>query len=131
MVRKESGFSSRITNNIASDNKYWGIFTGFTTDILIENNTTSGSVIQHGIYVSNSRVPNDNPVVRGNIIYGNKKNGIQLNGDCFSGGDGIITGGIIENNFVFSNGWKGLCIISAPNTLIKNNVILVAQRGHY
>lgn len=55
---------------------------GFSPNITVENNKTFGTVEQHGIYLSNSSVPHDNYVVRGNESYRNAMNGIQLNGDC-------------------------------------------------
>ena len=42
------------------------------------------------------RVTNDNPVIRSNETYDNHGNGIQVNGDCGSGGDGSITGAVID-----------------------------------
>ena len=41
-----------IRDNHTHHNGYWGIFTGHVNDLLIENNKTSGSTIEHGIYVS-------------------------------------------------------------------------------
>ena len=43
-----------IVNNTTDRNTWWGIFTGFSDYVDIENNTTSNSVNEHGIYVSNS-----------------------------------------------------------------------------
>ena len=111
-----------VQNNVVGPNGKWGIFTGFTPDLQILDNVTYGSVIEHGIYVSNSDVPNDNPVIRGNVSYGNGVNGIQLNGDCFAGGDGVIEGALIEGNRVYGNQNKGFSIISAPGARIQNNV---------
>jgi len=112
-----------VRNNVAGPNGRWGIFTGFAPEVQILDNVTSGSVSQHGIYVSNSDTPDDNPVIQGNESYGNRQNGIQLNGDCHAGGDGVIEGALIENNVVHDNTNKGLSIISAPEARIQNNVI--------
>jgi len=101
----------------------WGILTGFARRILIENNETSRSGGQHGIYVSNSYDAEDKPVIRGNHVWGNAINGIQLNGDLYAGGDGLISGAVIENNTVHNNGVKGLSIISVANSDIRNNLI--------
>ena len=54
----------------------------------IENNETSRSGEQHGIYASNSA---DRPMIRGNKIWGNAMCGIHMNGDISQGGDGVIT----------------------------------------
>ena len=59
---------------------------------------------EHGIYVGNS---GDRPIVRGNIAWGNQVCGIHMNGDVSQGGDGIISGALVENNVIFDNGRKG------------------------
>ncbi|MFA4831517.1 MAG: right-handed parallel beta-helix repeat-containing protein [Patescibacteria group bacterium] len=126
-VRVINGRGVVIKNNNIHNNGYWGILTGWTPDIQIINNIAYdqiGANAQHGIYVSNSNISPDNPIVRGNISYGNKQNGIQLNGDCgTTPTDGWIDGGSIEGNTVYNNGWKGLSIISVRNAIIQNNVI--------
>lgn len=112
-----------IKNNSVGPNARWGIFTGFASGVQILNNKTFNSGTEHGIYVSNSRVANDNPVIRGNESYGNTRSGIQLNGDCYSGGDGVINGAIIENNIVYNNTAKGLSLISIAASVVRNNVL--------
>ncbi|MEX2561074.1 MAG: right-handed parallel beta-helix repeat-containing protein, partial [Pirellulales bacterium] len=49
-----------VRGNETDKNGVWGVFTAFTNDVLIENNVTSRSAQQHGIYVSNS---GDRPVI--------------------------------------------------------------------
>lgn len=117
-----------VRNNVAGHNRVWGILSGFSPNILVENNKTFGSLEQHGIYLSNSSVPHDNYVVRGNESYWNAMNGIQLNGDCATKSelgetDGTIEDAIVENNIVHENRLKGLSIISAPGALIRDNLI--------
>ena len=112
-----------IRNNRVGPNGKWGIFTGFAVGVQILQNETFGSGREHGIYVSNSRDDNDRPIVRGNISHHNGFSGIQLNGDCESGGDGKIDGAIVENNVVYENNYKGLSIIAAPGILIQNNLV--------
>ncbi len=112
-----------IRNNIVRGSGLTGILTGWTPSILIENNKASGSLDQHGIYVSNSNTPNDNPIVRGNECFGNNQNGIQFNGDCWEGGDGIIEGALIEGNRIHDNNWKGFSLISVQSSVIQNNLI--------
>ncbi|RIK80088.1 MAG: hypothetical protein DCC67_09865 [Planctomycetota bacterium] len=72
-----------IRNVHAYDNGRWGIFTGHVEDLFIENNQTSGSVLEHGIYISNS---GDRPVLRGNHSWGNHGSGIHMNADLSQGG---------------------------------------------
>jgi Bacterial Ig domain/Right handed beta helix region/RTX calcium-binding nonapeptide repeat (4 copies) len=115
-----------IRNNLTDSNGRWGIFTGFSDDLLIENNITSHSILEHGIYVSNS---GDRPIIRGNISFGNHANGIHMNGDLSQGGDGIISGALVENNTIYDNGTGGGSGINADgvqdsrfqNNLLYNN----------
>ena len=112
-----------IRNNHCTQNNTWGIFTGFTDDIIIENNICSYSAQQHGIYVSNS---GDRPVVKNNECFGNNDCGIQLNADESQGGDGIITNAVIEGNVLHDNGAGGGSAINldgVQNSIICNNII--------
>ncbi len=112
-----------IQNNILDQNGYWGIFTGFSDDQLIQNNVASRSARQHGIYVSNS---GDRPVIRGNELWGNYQNGIHMNGDATVGGDGIISGAVIEGNVIYDNGRGGGAGINADgvqNSRFVNNLL--------
>ncbi|MDH4037352.1 MAG: right-handed parallel beta-helix repeat-containing protein [Candidatus Krumholzibacteria bacterium] len=112
-----------LRNNYVHRCARWGIFTAYATDIQILDNVCANSGEEHGIYVSNSTVASDNPVIRGNECFGNLHNGIQLNGDCTSSGDGVISGALIENNIIHDNGWKGFSLISVQNSTIQNNIL--------
>jgi len=112
-----------IRNVTASNNGRWGIFTGHVDDLLIESNRTSGSVAEHGIYVSNS---GDRPIVRNNIAWSNNGSGIQLNADESQGGDGIITQAVISGNVIYDNGrggGSGINLDGVQNSLIVNNLL--------
>ncbi len=100
-----------------------GILTGWVTDLQIINNECANTVRQHGIYVSNSDSPDDNVVIRGNECYGNNNNGLQVNGDCWVGGDGIVQNVVIEDNIIRDNNWKGMSLISMQNSVVRNNII--------
>jgi hypothetical protein len=116
-----------ICNVRAYNNGYWGILTGFVNDLLIENNETSGSAVEHGIYVSNS---GDRPVIRGNQSYGNRANGIHMNGDASLGGDGVITGALVSGNTIWNNGLgggSGINMDGVQNSRVENNLIYDAQ----
>src|SRR4051812_16002194 len=80
---------------MCDQNGVWGIFSGFSDDLLIENNTASRSVNQHGIYVSNS---GDRPIIRNNTLWGNHDCGIHMNDDVTQGGDGIISNALVEGS---------------------------------
>lgn len=119
-----------IRNVHAYDNGRWGIFTGHVNDLLIENNETSGSVLEHGIYVSNS---GDRPVIRHNVTWGNHGAGIHMNGDASQGGDGLITGALVSGNRVYGNaasingggfgGGSGINMDGVQNSRIENNLL--------
>src|SRR5262245_40234968 len=112
-----------VKNNRVARSAHTGILTGWTPGIQIIDNISYGAMAQHGIYVSNSRVSPDDVVIRGNESYGNGQNGVQLNGDCWEGGDGIISNALIEGNFIHDNNWKGFSLILVQNSIIRNNII--------
>ncbi len=119
-----------IRNNSMDQNNSWGILTGFSDDLLIENNVCSRSKVEHGIYVSNS---GDRPVIRGNTCWGNNANGIHMNGDLSAGsgggttdGDGVITNAVVENNTLYDNGaagGSGINCDGVQRSTIRNNLI--------
>ena len=112
-----------IRNNRMDQNTMWGILTGFSDDLLIEGNVASRSQVEHGIYVSNS---GDRPIIRNNTSWGNRANGIHMNGDVSLGGDGIISGALVENNIIYENGVGGGSGINGDgvqNSRFQNNLI--------
>ena len=88
-IRSVTNQNVIIRNNNVDGMGTWGIFTAFSDDIVIEDNTASHSQSQHGIYVSNS---SQRPVIRGNTLFGNNDCGLHMNGDVSQGGVGVITG---------------------------------------
>ena len=122
-IRATHSAGSTIRHIRADHNRSWGIFTSFCDDLLIEANTASRSVREHGIYVSNSA---DRPVIRGNLVRGNRNCGIHMNGDLSQGGDGIISNALIENNVIFDNGQGGGSAINGDgvqDSIIRNNLL--------
>ena len=112
-----------IRGNTGDLNGRWGILTGFSDDLLIENNVMSRSQAEHGIYVGNS---GDRPVIRRNVVWGNRANGIHMNGDLSQGGDGIISGAVVEANTIYDNGLgggSGINCDGVQSSIIRNNVI--------
>jgi len=112
-----------VRNNLCEDNGVWGIFTGFTNDLLVENNICSGSGDEHGIYVSNS---SDRPVLHSNTCFSNRGSGIQINADANFEGDGISSDAQIYNNTLYDNGRGGGAAINldgAVDALIYNNLL--------
>ena len=112
-----------LRHNFSHHNGVWGIFTGYAQNVVIEDNETSFSGAEHGIYVSNSA---DNPVIRGNVVHHNHASGIQINADPFLPGDGIITLAIIEDNIIYENGVGGgaaINLASVRQAKIRNNLL--------
>ena len=103
-VRAVVGSHVTIRGIRAAHNGSWGIFTAHCDDVALIGNQVSNSVKEHGIYVSNS---GDRPLIRGNVSWGNRGCGIHMNGDLSQGGDGIISGAVVENNVIFENGKGG------------------------
>src|SRR5258706_9159139 len=89
-----------VRGNHVDQSGKWGVFAGFCEDFVVEGNELSRSGTQHGVYSSNSA---DRPVIRGNTIWGNAQCGIHLNGDISQGGDGVISGAVIEGNIIRDN----------------------------
>lgn len=112
-----------IRDNVADQNGRWGIFTGYSEDLLIENNQASRSELEHGIYVSNSA---DRPIVRDNLVWGNFGSGIQINSDGTLPGDGIIKDALVERNTVYGNGAGGgsaLNMDGVQDSVFVNNLL--------
>ncbi|MCK6555332.1 right-handed parallel beta-helix repeat-containing protein [Candidatus Binatia bacterium] len=120
-----------IRNCHCHHNSRWGIFTGFARDLVIEDNETSFSAVEHGIYVSNS---GDRPAVRRNRVHDNRASGIQLNADPLllgddpndPQGDGIIEDATIEANVIHGNGAGGgaaINLASVRSSAIRNNLL--------
>jgi Right handed beta helix region len=112
-----------VRNCRLGNNQRWGILTGFTNDFVAEGNEAYGSVIEHGIYISNSC---DRPIVRDNHVHDNRGNGIHLNGDASQGGDGLITDAVIERNTIHGNGLGGGSGINGDGlvgAVIRNNLL--------
>ncbi len=112
-----------LRRNHCHHNSRWGIFTGYAEGILIEDNVTSYSAIEHGIYVSNT---SDNPVIRRNVAHHNNASGIQINADPALPGDGIISNAVVEANTAYENGLAGgaaINLASVTFSRIVNNVL--------
>jgi uncharacterized protein (TIGR03382 family) len=112
-----------VRGNHLDANGKWGVFSGFCDDLVVEDNTVSHSVEQHGIYASNSA---DRPVIRRNRIWGNAMCGIHMNGDISQGGDGVISDAIVEDNVIWDNGTAGGSAINGDGivaAVIRNNVL--------
>ncbi len=112
-----------IRNCTGGYNGRWGILTGFADDLLIEDNEMHHSIAEHGIYVSNS---GDRPVIRRNVSHDNFAIGIHMNGDASLGGDGVISGALVEDNIIHGNGvggGSGINMDGVSDSVVRNNLI--------
>ena len=122
-IRSVTNNHVTIRGNTGDMNGRWGILTGFSDDLLIENNTMTRSVAEHGIYVGNS---GDRPVIRRNVVWGNNANGVHMNGDLSQGGDGVISGAVVEDNIIHDNGvagGSGINCDGVQSSIIRNNLL--------
>jgi parallel beta-helix repeat protein len=112
-----------LTHNVCQNNHTWGIFTAFSDNVVITDNTCSGSVTQHGVYVSNTC---SGPVVSYNTLFGNAGAGLHMNGDVSQGDVGVITNALVIGNVIFNNGTAGASGINCDgvqNSVIENNLL--------
>lgn len=123
-LRVQGGHHVTVRNCVFGNNATWGLFTGFSEHLLIENNDCFGSTNEHGIYVSNTA---DNPTLRGNRCWSNGGGGIQINADINTPpGDGIITNALIEGNVLYDNGRLGggaLNLDGIQYSTVRNNLL--------
>jgi len=116
-----------IRNNIVHNNGWsggkTGIFAAFTNDIIIEGNESYNNG-EHGIYINNS---SDRFTIRDNHVYDNANSGIHLNGDIESGGDGVMTDGLVENNIITNNavvgGGAAINMDGVSDSTVLNNLL--------
>lgn len=92
-----------VRNNYVEKSGRTGIFFAFCNNAIAEGNFSRFNG-EHGIYVSNS---SDFPTVRGNLLEGNYGCGLHVNGDANMGGDGLVSYGLIEANWIWDNGKGG------------------------
>ncbi|MDA0989866.1 MAG: right-handed parallel beta-helix repeat-containing protein [Verrucomicrobia bacterium] len=109
-------------------NGVWGIQTVLSDRITVEDCQLYGSGEQHGVYFSTT----DHPVVRRCHIFDNAACGIHFNGDKREGGDGLISGGVVEDNVIHGNGRLGGAAVnmdSAEQMTVRNNLIFDNRAG--
>lgn len=110
-----------IKNNKLSNAVNTNLYLSEVSNSLIEGNVVSGAQQEHGIYLANAG--SDNTTLRNNVIFGNQIEGIHMNGDESVGGDGVITGLLIENNTIYDNGQNGMNMDGVRNSTIQNNLV--------
>jgi len=112
-----------IRNCISGNNGRWGIQSTLSDYLTVENCELFGSRREHGVYFSTT----EHPVARNNKIHDNAGCGIHMNGDRREGGDGIITGGLLEKNVIYNCGLRrggaAINMDGVEKTLVRNNLI--------
>lgn len=112
-----------IKNVEAGYNNDWGIFSSFSNYLHFINVDCHHTVLQHGLYLSNS---GDNQIVENSTFHDNNGCGIHHNGDASMGGDGIISNSTIRNNVLYRNGLGGGSAINLDGVMdsrVYNNLI--------
>jgi hypothetical protein len=115
-----------IRGNVVQDSGAEGMYLSEVSQALIEDNEISGSGasgadLTHGIYLANAG--SDGTTLRRNRIRGSGTAGIHFNGDLSIGGDGIISGLVIEENVLADNGQNGLNMDGVQDSIVRNNLI--------
>jgi hypothetical protein len=112
-----------LRENVTDHNTMWGVLTGWSENIIVENNVASQSQVEHGIYISNSA---DGAVIRNNVVWGNRASGIQFNADRYLPGDGVHSRNLVEGNVVFENGRGGGAALNFDgfqDSVVQNNLL--------
>ena len=111
-----------------------GFYVSELSNSLIQNNyisatglnDSSDGLAAHGIYLANAG--SKNTVIRNNTItrdsmYPQHSACVHINGDLSTGGDGIISGLLIENNRFFGCYANGINMDGVQSSTIRNNLI--------
>ena len=112
-----------LRGNHSDHNSMWGVLTGWSENIIVENNVASQSQGEHGIYISNSA---DGAIVRNNVVWGNNACGIQFNADRSLPGDGVHSNNLVEGNVIFENGHGGGAALNFDgfqDSVVQNNLL--------
>jgi len=118
-----------VRRNLCKNATVEGFYLSEVSKSLIEDNEVSGAGVKgdtrsHCIYLANAG--SDDTTIRRNRLHGCKaaeSNGIHMNGDLSVGGDGIISGLVVESNVIYDNGQNGLNLDGVQSSLFQNNVI--------
>ena len=119
----EPVFGLVIRGNTVVSTGAEGMYLSEVADSLVENNTITGAD-NHGIYLANAG--SDGTTIRGNDISGSRTAAIHFNGDLSIGGDGIISGLLVENNMLHDNGQNGLNMDGVQDSLIQNSLDIIS-----
>jgi hypothetical protein len=112
-----------------------GFYLSEVSQSLVQGNTitqsgASGDIRSHGIYLANAG--SDGTTIACNAISSAgpaESNGIHMNGDLSIGGDGIISGVVVESNIIFDNAQNGLNLDGVQDSVFRNNLIFGNARN--
>jgi parallel beta-helix repeat protein len=118
-----------VRNNKCAGAGREGFYLSEVSNSLVENNSITGSGANgqgrgHGLYLANAG--SDNTVIRGNTIYnitGSEGAGMHFNGDLSIGGDGIISGVVVERNTFYGVSFNAISMDGVQNSTIQNNLM--------
>jgi hypothetical protein len=99
----------------------WG---GVVENNLIDGTNGPGGQRDHGIYLANAG--SKNTIIRDNEIRnitGSESQALHVNGDLSTGGDGLITGLLIERNHIHDYANNALNFDGVQDSTIQNNLI--------
>jgi hypothetical protein len=114
-----------IRNCVLGNNGIWGVQTTMSDHITVENCELYGSKREHGVYFSTT----DHPIARNNRIHDNAGCGIHNNGDANEGGDGMITGGLYENNLIYKTTSASFDQYYGNLNRVTNNIFAFAKES--
>ncbi|MCC6556656.1 MAG: right-handed parallel beta-helix repeat-containing protein, partial [Polyangiaceae bacterium] len=106
-----------------------GFYLSEVSQSIVQGNTitesgASGDSRSHGIYLANAG--SDGTVIACNVISRAgpaESNGIHMNGDLSIGGDGIISGVVVDSNVIFENAQNGLNLDGVQDSVFRNNLV--------
>ena len=106
-----------------------GFYLSQVSNSLIEGNSISASGSNgqprgHGIYLANAG--SDNTTLRGNTISNlttSESAAMHFNGDVSIGGDGIISGIVVERNTISGVSFNAFSMDGVQNATIQNNLV--------
>ncbi|RMG96076.1 MAG: DUF1565 domain-containing protein [Deltaproteobacteria bacterium] len=116
-----------IRGNVIEMAAHEGMYLSEVADSIVEYNTitdvgTDGPDVRgHCIYLANAG--SDGTTIRGNELARCLKAGVHFNGDASIGGDGVISGLVIERNWIHDNAQNGLNMDGVQDSVIAGNVI--------
>ena len=112
-----------ISGNQVKNSGRTGIFFAFTNDVVVAGNESHRNG-EHGVYLSNS---GDRHQVLNNRLHDNYACGLHMNGDLSMGGDGVISGALIQGNDLWMNGSGGGAAINldgvVDSKIFENRVV--------